>query len=110
MGARMFSPIDVDEGEDTYRATIVAVQCACFGPLPNKTAEYFFGDSPTEVLDAIERLISLRGGRKAHRNTLAFKMSMEALDFLDRFMKLDPRDRPSAQDLLQDQWFSGVTD
>jgi serine/threonine protein kinase len=39
----------------------------------------------------------------------ALKDSKEVSDadkaFLLRIMKLDPRDRPTAQELLQDQWF-----
>ena len=37
-------------------------------------------------------------------------MSKETVSFLDKFTKLDPRDRPSPQELLQDQWLSGVVD
>ena len=110
MGGRIFSPVNVNDDDEVYRTTILATQCACFGPLPKQFVDYYFDDDTTEFIDAFERLVSLRGGRKLYRNTLAVKMSTEAVDFLDRLMKLDPRDRPSAQDLLQDQWFSGVTD
>ena len=61
-------------------------------------------------LDGIEGLVTQRGGRRKYRNTLATNMSKETVSFLDKVMKLDPRDRPAPQELLQDQWFSGVVD
>lgn len=63
-----------------------------------------------QYLHGIEGLVTQRGGRRKYRNILTTLFSKETMDFLDRLMKLDPRDRPSAQDLLQDQWLSGVAD
>lgn len=108
-GARMFSPLGVDEKDEIYHVMILTLQCAYFGPFPNKYVE-LSDDITMGVLDGIERLVVQRGGRMKHRNTLATHMSKETLSFLDKFMKLDPRDRPSPQELLQDQWLSGVVD
>lgn len=108
-GARMFSPLEVDEKDELYHVMILMVQCAYFGPFPDKYVE--ISDAITmEYLHSIEGLVTQRGGRMKYRNTLTTLLSTETMDFLDKFMKLDPRDRPSAQVLLQDQWLSGVAD
>ncbi len=108
-GARMFSPPGVDEKDEIYYVMILTLQCAYFGPFPRKYVE--LSDAITMGnLDGIEGLVAQRGGRKKYRNTLATNFSTETLSFLDKLMKLDPRDRPSPQELLQDQWLSGVVD
>ncbi|KAL8735130.1 MAG: hypothetical protein Q9166_001006 [cf. Caloplaca sp. 2 TL-2023] len=61
-------------------------------------------------LDGIEGLVTQRGGRRKYRNTLTTHIDKEAVNFLEKIMKLDPRDRPSPQELLQEQWLSGVVD
>ena len=108
-GARMFSPLGVSEKDEIYHIMVLALQCAYFGPFPDKYVE--LSDAITmEHLHGIEELVAQRGGRIKYRNTLARHFCKETMEFLDRFMKLDPRDRPSAQDLLQDQWLSGVAE
>ena len=108
-GARFFSPLDVDEKDEIYYVMILMLQCAYFGPFPNR----YVGLSDaitTEALDGIEGLVALRGGRRKYRYTLTANISDKAVSFLDKFMKLDPRDRPSPQELLQEQWLSSVVD
>lgn len=108
-GARMFSPPGVDAKDEIYHIMILTLQCAYFGPFPNKYVELSDAISMVD-LNGIEELVAQRGGRSKYRNTLATNISKETVRFLDKFMKLDPRDRPSPQALLQDQWFSGVAD
>ena len=108
-GARMFSPPEMDEKDEIYHVMILMLQCAYFGPFPDKYVE--LSDNITiGDLDGIEGLITQRGGRRKCRNILATNMSKETVSFLDKVMKLDPRDRPAPQELLQDQWLSGVVD
>ena len=105
----MFSPPGVDEKDEIYHAMILRLQCAYFGPFPHKYVE--LSDALTMGdLDGIEGLVTQGGGRMKYRNTLATNISEETVRFLDKVMKLDPRDRPSPQELLQDQWLSGVED
>ena len=108
-GARMFSPPEVNEKNEMYPVTILTLQCAYFGPFPDKFVELSDAISMKD-LDGIEGLVNQRGGRKKYRNTLVTNFSTETVSFLDQLMKLDPRDRPSPQELLQDQWLSGVVD
>lgn len=105
----MFSPTEVDEKDEIYHLMILTLQCGYFGPFPNKYVE-LSDDITIGNLDGIEGLVIQRGGRRKYRNTLATNMTKETVSFLDKLMKLDPRDRPSPQELLQDQWLSGVVD
>ena len=105
----MFSPHEVDEKDEIYYAMIIMLQCAYSGPFPPKFLE--LSDFVTiDNLERIEGLVVQKGGRRKYRNILAANMSKEAVDFVSKVMKLDPRDRPTAQELLKDQWLSGVVD
>ena len=108
-GARMFSPPEVNEKDEIYPVMILTLQCAYFGPFPNKYVGLSDAITLTD-LDGIEGLVTQSGGRRKYRNTLTTNISKETVNFLDKFMKLDPRDRPSPQELLQDQWLLDVVD
>ncbi|KAL9132086.1 MAG: hypothetical protein Q9217_000122 [Psora testacea] len=108
-GNRDYCPPEMAEKDEIYHVMILTLQCAYFGPFPNKYVE-LSDEITTENLDGIEGLVTQRGGRRKYRNTLVTNMSKETVSFLDKFMKLDPRDRPLPQELLQDQWLSGVVD
>ncbi|KAL9022366.1 MAG: hypothetical protein Q9185_000481 [Variospora sp. 1 TL-2023] len=108
-GARFFSPLGVDEKDELYDCMILTLQCAYFGPFPDRYIE-LSDDITKEHLDGIEGIVTQRGGRRKYRNTLNTRIGKEAVNFLDTLMKLDPRDRPSPQELLQEQWLSGVVD
>ena len=105
----MFSPPGVDEKDEIYHVMILMLQCAYFGPFPDKYME--LSDAITmENLEGIEGLVAQRGGRRKYRNTLTVNINKEAMSFVDKLMKLDPRDRPLPQELLHDPWLSGVVD
>ena len=105
----MFSPPGVDEMDEIYHTVILMLQCAYFVPFPDKYVE-LADDITIDDLNGIEGLANQRGGRRRYRNTLTTYLSEETVDFLDNVMKLDPRDRPSAQELLREQRLSGVVD
>ena len=105
----MFSPPEVDEKDEIYDVMILMLQCAYFGSFSNKYVELSYNIT-IGGLDGIEGLVTQRGGRRKYRHTLATNTSKETVSFLDTVMKLDPRDQPAPQELLQDQWLSGVVD
>ena len=81
---------------------VLTLQCAYFRPFPDKYVE--LSDTVTaEYLYGIKGLVTQKGGRRKYRNIFAIYFYKETMDFLNRLIKLDPRDRPSAQDLLQDR-------
>ena len=105
----MFSPPGMDETDKIYHTVILMLQCAYFGSFPDKFVELAH-DITIEDLNGIVGLVDQKGGRRRYRNTLTTYLSEETVVFLDKVMKLDPRDRPSPQELLQEQWLSGVVD
>lgn len=105
----MFNPPEMDEKDEIYHVMILTLQCVYLGLFLNKNVE-LSDHITTGKFDGIERLVIQRRGRNKYRNTLVTNMSKETVNFLDKLIKLDPRDRPSPQELLQDQWLSGVVD
>ena len=105
----MFSPPGMDETDEIYHTVILMLQCAYFGPFPDKYVE-LADDITIDDLNGIEGLVNQKGGRRSYRNTLTTYLSEETVDFLDKVMKLDPRDRPSPKELLQEQGLSVVVD
>lgn len=56
--------------------------------------------------DVVELNESYIEERKHFSRTGPPEIAVEDRDFILRIMEIDPRDRPSAQELLQDEWFS----
>ncbi|KAL9595433.1 MAG: hypothetical protein Q9219_006450 [cf. Caloplaca sp. 3 TL-2023] len=108
-GAKFFSALGIKEDEDIYDTIIFMLQSAYFGPFPTSYME-LSDQMDMEVLDAIEGLVTQKGGRRRYRNTLAYRFTQQTVDFLHRVMRLDPRDRPSAEEILYDPGLSNITD
>ncbi|MCJ1248692.1 hypothetical protein MMC30_005911 [Trapelia coarctata] len=106
-GAHMFDPPGVEKDDLTYPLEVLIRQCAFFGPFPDKFAEVVNSDTMASV-QYIEQTIVARGGRAPYKRSLDTNFSKKALSFINKCMKLDPRDRVSAQELLNDGWLSGV--
>ena len=118
-GAKVFDPPGIDPpgtnspGNDrdgkTYRTLMIMLQTAFFGPFPNSFLELSDRVSK-ELLDTFEKGITNSGGRAKITSGVPMSMPKDALPFLNRMMKLDPRQRPSAQELLEDPWLADVVD
>lgn len=101
-GFHIFKP-DVPVDHDEYDLKILMKHHRCFGPFPESYEEiadqerlavlvWIMQNSPPETL------------RPFHLTT-AREICQEDKEFVLRAMKLDPRDRPTAQQLLEDKWF-----
>ena len=102
---RIFSPANVPFDDEHYGFWVLVEQVRRFGP---------FDDSFEETADA-ERLAICTGVVvyiQENQKWLPFSMSEDDeiarldRDFIAKMMKLDPRDRPTARKLLQDEWFN----
>ncbi|KAE9378289.1 alpha/beta-hydrolase [Stipitochalara longipes BDJ] len=103
-------PKDATADDEEYLIHIIIKQLAHFRPVPKS------------YIDLIPRKDSYRwtilGSAtqyiKENQKQRPFKiieddcLTEEDREFLLKVMKLDPRDRPTARQLLQDKWFSGV--
>ncbi len=98
-------PANVPFDDDYYGFWVLVEQVRRFGP---------FNDSFEEIADT-ERLAICTGAIvyiQENQKWLPFSMSEDDelaqpdRDFIAKMMKLDPRDRPTARELLQDAWFN----
>ncbi|KAL4925821.1 putative serine/threonine protein kinase [Aspergillus undulatus] len=101
-GFHIFKP-DVPPDHDEYDVKILLKHHRCFGPFPESYEEiadqqrlailtWVMQNSPAETL------------RPFHLTTTE-EICQDDKEFMLRIMRLDPRDRPSARQLLEDQWF-----
>jgi hypothetical protein len=101
-GFHIFKP-DVPADHDEYDVKILMKYHRCFGPFPESYEEiadqerlavlvWVMQNSPPETL------------RPFHLTTTQ-EICQEDKGFVLRIMKLDPRDRPTARQLLDDEWF-----
>jgi serine/threonine protein kinase len=97
----MFKP-DASADHCEYALGILTKQCQFFGPFPVSYKE-IARPSTLNILMGI--MGSLRGKQKPFANISTEEVSSEDKKFILKIMKLDPRDRPSAQQLLDDEWF-----
>ncbi|RAK92081.1 kinase-like protein [Aspergillus costaricaensis CBS 115574] len=99
----IFEP-DVPEGHELYDVKILVLHHQWFGPFPISYKEIC--DQQTQ--ESIVRIMSVIPPEKL--KPFRFLREREICDadkaFVLRIMKLDPRDRPTAKDLLQDEWFT----
>ncbi|KAL9040648.1 MAG: hypothetical protein Q9180_001784 [Flavoplaca navasiana] len=101
----IFVPANVPFDDEHYGFWVLVEQVRRFGP---------FNDSFEEIADA-ERLAICTGAIvyiEENQKWLPFSMSEDDeltrpdRDFIAKMMKLDPRERPTARELLKDAWFN----
>ena len=101
-----FDPPKIEESDETYLAHVIIRQFGFFGPCPEKYAEV--ASSVMPQVGAIQHAINNSGGHKVYRNSIARRINEKDLEFLSSFMKIDPRDRPLAIELLQNSWYDDI--
>lgn len=62
-------------------------------------------DERLGILTAVINLINEHNLQKPFHMSADEEFSNEDRTFICKIMKLDPRDRPTAKELLQDEWF-----
>ncbi|KAB8079449.1 kinase-like domain-containing protein [Aspergillus leporis] len=99
----IFKP-DVPADHDDYELKILQRQCEFFGPFPLTYREI----CPQKKLNALAYIMQSipPERRKLFSRISEQEISKEDKEFVLKVMKLDPRDRPSAAELLQDKWFA----
>ncbi|GLB05240.1 hypothetical protein AtubIFM57258_011278 [Aspergillus tubingensis] len=96
--------LDVPEGDELYDVKVLVLHHQWFGPFPISYKEIY----DQETQETIVRIMS--GIPPEKLKPFRFLREREICDadkaFVLRIMKLDPRDRLTAKDLLQDEWFT----
>ncbi|PGG99668.1 STE/STE20 protein kinase [Helicocarpus griseus UAMH5409] len=101
----IFKP-KVPHGHDDYELDILAKYHIYFGPYPSS-----YGDlADKETLGILTFVMDGVPPEKMKPFSLASQreISTEDKEFILRIIKLDPRDRPTAKELLKDKWFHEV--
>lgn len=98
----LFKP-DVPADHDNYELKILQRQCEFFGPFPLTYREICALDT-LNILAYIMKSIPPEK-KKPFSRISEQEISRGDKEFVLRIMKLDPRDRPSATELLEDKWF-----
>ncbi|QSS66602.1 serine/threonine protein kinase [Histoplasma capsulatum] len=80
-------------------------QCSFFGPFPLSYQE-IAGEETLAILAYIHESLPPEK-QKPFTRLSAKEVSAEDRDFLLKVMKMDPRDKPTAAELLEDDWFRG---
>jgi hypothetical protein len=93
----------MNETNDEFLPRVLISQLGFFGPYPARYKEIAAPVMPE--VDALQQTVAKAGGPERYRNTLTHYINEKDLGFLFSFMKIDPRDRPSARELLQHLWF-----
>jgi hypothetical protein len=99
----IFKP-DVPVDHEDYDLKNLMKHHQCFGPFPASYDE-IANQERRAILVWVMQNSSPNTMRPFHLTT-SREMCNEDKEFVLKVMKLDPRDRPSAQELLEDSWFA----
>lgn len=98
-------PFKFDDPE--YEFEVLKRQVQFFGPFPAKYAEIADQDTIEVVVWLMENLVDKR---KPFHLLTEREISRKDKDFIGWFMKLDPRDRPTADEILAHEWWQEADD
>ncbi|KAJ9318540.1 hypothetical protein DTO271D3_1202 [Paecilomyces variotii] len=98
----LFKP-NVPATHAEYELKILQRQCEFFGPFPLTYREI----CPREKLNILAYIMQSipPENKKPFSRITEREVSKEDKEFILKIMKLDPRERPSAAELLRDKWF-----
>ncbi|KAK1767525.1 kinase-like domain-containing protein [Phialemonium atrogriseum] len=101
----IFRPKNAHHGNKNYNVEVVMSQYRYFGPFPPKYREI----ANKETLMSISYIMNLipPEAMMPFRFVTELEVSKEDKEFILKIMKMDWRDRPTAKELLQDEWFAG---
>lgn len=102
----MFDPSDdgVSFDDDEFEFTVLKKHHQFFGPFPMTYSEFADEDAVKLIIYAMETTPAEK--RKPFHAITEREISKEDNVFLQKIMKLDPRDRPTAKEILEDAWFA----
>lgn len=103
-GFHIFKPVDVLADDPEFPVNVLIQQARYFGPFP-LNYKAFLDEEQERILAAIHTYIEERGIRKPFSQVEDKEITLEDKVFLCDVMQLDPRDRPTANALLEYDWF-----
>jgi serine/threonine protein kinase len=103
-GYHLFSPQieNIEPGSHGYELTVLKRMHRFFGPFPQSYQDFKDEDTMTII-----NFINAQGPPpKPFHRVGPREIPQADMEFLLKIMKLDPRDRPTAEELLADVWFT----
>lgn len=102
----MFNPANEDVGPDSdaYAFTSLKRMYRVFGPFPRTYQD--FAEINPNLLPVINIIHDYGPPERPFSRISPMEVSPADKKFISKIMKLDPRDRPTAQQLLDDEWFT----
>lgn len=100
----IFRPENADVDSEEYPLLVFIKQASIFGPVPLSFQD-IADDERLEILAKTIHFINDNNLKKPFYLSADKELSKEDRTFICKIMKLDPRDRPTANELLQDEWF-----
>jgi casein kinase II subunit alpha len=103
----IFKPDNVKPDNDTYPVHVLIKQMRFFGP-PSVKYQELLDEERLQTVTTLLKYIHANNLYKDFSKAEDPELSIEDRDFICRIMKLDPRERPTAKELLEDPWLAGV--
>lgn len=100
----IFKPNAVTIDDEAYPAHVLIKQADYFGPFPPSYQEIADEERLT-TLTFINNYSTEGGMWKPFQLAEDPELTKPDRDFICKIMRLDPRDRPTADQLLHDEWF-----
>ncbi len=101
----IFKPDNSDIDDEDYPLNVLAKQVNYFGPIPLSYTE--IADARRlNLLTVVQNFVNEHIKRKPFSMLQDPELTKEDKGFVSKIMKLDPRDRPTAKELLLDEWFT----
>lgn len=99
----IFRPKTARYGDEDYSAEVVQSQFRYVGPFPAKIVEIAYD----ETLQSVQYLMDMNPPESMtpFSRVTEREVVKEDKEFNLRIMKMDWRDRPTAKELLEDEWF-----
>ncbi|OJD13104.1 STE/STE20 protein kinase [Blastomyces percursus] len=99
----LFRPRTVSYGHEEYGLEVLKQQFRYFGPFPAKYEEIASPETVTAILYLMQEIPQSQ--TTPFQRTTESEVSMKDKGFIGKIMKMDWRDRPTAKELLEDEWF-----
>jgi len=99
----LFRPRTVPYGHEEYGLEVLKRQFRYFGPFPAKYEEIASPETTAAILYLMQEIPQSQT-TPFHRTTVK-EVCVKDKEFIGKIMMMDWRDRPTAKELLEDEWF-----
>ncbi|KAK5629558.1 hypothetical protein RRF57_005273 [Xylaria bambusicola] len=99
----IFRPKNIEYCDEAYNLEVVKSQFRYFGSFPGKVKEIFNDETVRSIIILMHMIPEDK--MTPFKYVTERETAKEDKEFVLRIMHMDWRDRPTAKELLQDEWF-----